>query len=201
MRRVPAGALTAAGVCLLVFGATAPPSAVPDTPRDLGRPPAAAPSAVPGQGAGEVPRRFALPGRAAVPVLPVGAGADGALRPPEAADGLGWWEGGARPGAARGTVLVAGHVDDRAGNPGAFAALAGMAPGDEVRVTAADGRDHTYRITARRTYAWDGLPDDLFDASGPHRLALITCTGTYDREAGRYTRNLVLYGELVRRPG
>ncbi|MFI6683960.1 sortase domain-bontaining protein [Streptomyces sp. NPDC050485] len=127
------------------------------------------------------------------PVVPVGATGDGALILPQDGRVGGWWALGAPVGAARGTVLVAGHVDTRAGL-GAFATLHGLPLGTKIGIRAANGRTYPYVITARRIYPQRGLPPDLFTRDGSHRLALVTCAGRYDRERGGYDSNLVLYG-------
>lgn len=126
-------------------------------------------------------------------VVPVAAHADGALALPGDLRTGGWWALGAQVGAAHGTVLIAGHVDNRADGPGPFAALHRAPVGARVEVTGADGGIRPYRVTARRTYPRRDLPADLFTRTGPHRLALLTCAGPYDRSAGRYRNNLVVY--------
>lgn len=126
-------------------------------------------------------------------IVPVAAGRDGALNLPEDARSGAWWALGAPVGAARGTVLVAGHVDTRRAGLGVFAALHALRPGTEIEVTGANRQAYRYVISARRTYPRQALPRDLFSRAGPHRLALVTCTGTYDRTTGGYDRNLVLY--------
>ncbi|MFF8674152.1 class F sortase [Streptomyces sp. NPDC015242] len=95
-------------------------------------------------------------------------------------------------GAPAGTVLIAGHVDTREGL-GPFAALHVIRVGARTEVTGADGAVRPYRVTARRTVAQHRLPAGLFTRGGPHRLALVTCAGPYDRASGRCARNLVLY--------
>jgi hypothetical protein len=68
--------------------------------------------------------------------------------------------------------------------PGATAA------GDQIRlITAAGAVD--YAVAARRTYARQRLPRDLFARGGPARLALITCGGRF--ADGHYDHNLVVY--------
>ncbi|MEU0184983.1 class F sortase [Streptomyces sp. NPDC006207] len=126
-------------------------------------------------------------------VVPVAARADGALDLPEDLHTGGWWALGAPLGAATGTVLIAGHVDSREDGLGTFAALYDIPVGGPITVTGADAKVRLYRVTARRTYQQERLPRDLFTRAGPHRLALITCAGPYDRAARRYERNLVLY--------
>ncbi|MEV4443433.1 class F sortase, partial [Streptomyces sp. NPDC049577] len=129
------------------------------------------------------------------PVVPVAGRPDGTLEVPAPPDTVGWWALGGRPGAARGTVLLAGHVDSRDRGLGAFAALYDVPLGAHAVVTGADGRRHTYVITARRAYRREALPRGLFSDTGRPRLALVTCTGTYDRARHRYAQNLVLIGE------
>lgn len=128
--------------------------------------------------------------RAEVEAVASTTGGDLAL--PSDGDRVGWWALGAAAGSSRGTLLLAGHVDTDAGL-GAFAALHDLDVDARVEVTAADGRVHGYRVTARRTYPRDELPTDLFSPDGPPRLALLTCAGDYDRGTGGYESNLVLY--------
>ncbi|MGW3245565.1 class F sortase [Streptomyces sp. NPDC001070] len=139
------------------------------------------------------PTRIHGPAGLDAAVVPVAARADGALDLPENLHTGGWWALGAAVGAATGTVLIAGHVDNRKDGVGPFAALYDIPVGGPITVTGADTKARTYRVTARRTYQQEHLPRDLFTRAGPHRLALITCAGPYNRAARRYERNLVLY--------
>ncbi|MER7620924.1 class F sortase [Streptomyces sp. NPDC126503] len=164
--------------------------------RDEGALPAALRTEDPGRAAPPPSPPVALavsgPHRLHVTVAAVAATREGDLDLPEDGGSAGWWALGAAPGAPRGTVLLAGHLDTPAG-PGSFEALHDVGVGTRVQVNSADGRVHAYRVTARRTYPRAHLPDDLFSAAGPARLALLTCAGDYDPEAGQYDENLVLY--------
>ncbi|MET9294980.1 class F sortase [Streptomyces sp. NPDC003077] len=170
------------------------------------RPPASLPRGLPGElpsstvsayrPPGSPPRRLRGPHHLSATVVPVATAAGGALNIPPGRDTAGWWALGAAPGDERGTVLIAGHLDTPAG-PAAFAALRPLALGQRVELATADGTAHAYRVTARRTYHRQDLPADLFTATGPARLALVTCTGSYDHARHRYTRNLVLYATPV----
>ncbi len=126
-------------------------------------------------------------------LVPVATTVDGALALPKDPDSGGWWALGASPGAARGTLLIAGHVDTRSTGLGSFAVLHGLRLGTRVEVSAANGHTYPYVVTARRTYPQQALPADLFTRNGAHVLALVTCAGGYDRAAGTYDSNLVLY--------
>lgn len=139
------------------------------------------------------PVRLRAPGLGLdVPLDAVGVAADGQMEVPEDADVAGWYRFGARPGDETGSVVVAGHVDDREG-PGAFLALTRAQEGEEVVVELEDGSELAYTVTARTTTDKKELPvDDLFDRDGPPRLQLVTCTGDWSASTGRYTDNLVL---------
>jgi predicted outer membrane protein len=145
------------------------------------------------------PTRLAVPGFVNAPVQPVATGGDGRLQVPKSAADVGWWATGAAPGSAGGTVLLAGHVDSARSARGVFAALSQVPVGAKVAVTGGDGDVHWYKIVARRTYPQNALPADLFHGAAKPRLALVTCIGSYDRSARRYTHNLVLYGVPVSR--
>lgn len=133
------------------------------------------------------------PGGLHAPLVPVAAAPDGALRLPGSGRVGGWWALGAATGAAEGTTLIAGHVDTRREGIGVFAALLPLEPGARIDVTAASGHVYHYVVIARRTYAQQSLPAALFSREGPHRLALVTCTGAYDRAKGGYDSALVVY--------
>jgi sortase (surface protein transpeptidase) len=137
-------------------------------------------------------------------LVPVAATPDGTLNLPKSGRLGGWWALGAATGSAEGTTLIAGHVDTRREGIGVFAALLTMEPGAAIEVAAANGHVYHYIVTARRTYAQRSLPTALFTRDGPHRLALVTCTGAYDRAKGGSNSALVVYaapsGNLIR-PG
>ncbi|MDQ1041228.1 hypothetical protein QFZ75_007644 [Streptomyces sp. V3I8] len=167
-------------------------------PADAGLLPAGVRGAATGAvSAASPPTRVRGPKGLDAAVVPVAAGADGTLALPQGVRTGGWWALGAAVGASRGTALIAGHVDTREDGLGPFAALHRTPLGARVEVAGADGRVRVYRVAARRTYRQERLPADLFTDDGPHRLVLVTCAGPYDRAAGRYQRNLVLYATPV----
>ncbi|MEV3993067.1 class F sortase [Streptomyces sp. NPDC049837] len=163
------------------------PGAAAARPTEAGRAPAYSP-----------PVSLSIPGHLRpTPVDPVTADAGGAMAVPESPTRLGWWALGAPPGAAHGTVLLAGHLDSAEEGAGPFEALHDVPMGTRAQVTTADGARHTYKIVARRTHAKKALPQDLFTPRGTARLALVTCAGDFDPDAHAYDENLVLYGEPV----
>lgn len=162
--------------------------------------PSAAPSAdVPASSAPATSADAARPVRVEIPAIGVdaapidlGIGADGELEVPADPDDVGWYVGGGRPGE-RGPTVVVGHVDALDG-PAVFADLATLGTGDTVVVHRADGRAVTYVVERAEDVEQDRFPTELvFGATAEDELRLITCTGPYDRDAGRYTQNRVVF--------
>ncbi|GAA1150041.1 hypothetical protein GCM10009630_55510 [Kribbella jejuensis] len=183
-RRLIGIAAIAGGLVMMLGGRVQNAGEVPDSGTAVADREAAVP-----------PVKLKLPGYLEATVRPVATSADGQLQVPASAD-VGWWAAGAAPGAAGGTVLLAGHVDTTRGL-GVFAPLSGVPIGQKVAVTAGDGDVHWYKIVARRTYKQSALPADLFHGAVKPRLALVTCTGPFDHKTRRYSDNLVLYGVPV----
>jgi hypothetical protein len=142
------------------------------------------------------PTRLGLPETVAT-VVPVAADRAGRLDVPDDPRTVGWWVGGAAPGASSGTVLVAGHVDSARSGPGPMAALYTVGPGDRVRLDTGAG-SVTYEVTGRRTYDKQRLPAALFAAGGSPRLALVTCGGEF--RDGHYDRNIVVFARPLAAP-
>lgn len=147
------------------------------------------------------PRRVEIPSLSiAAPVVARGLDATGAVDPPpyETPDTVGWYGDGVQPGAA-GAALLVGHVDTP-DDAAVFYGLSAAKPGGKVRVTRADGRIAEFTIDGVRV-----VPRDRFDAKkvyGPREknraeLRLITCGGTFDREARTYSANVVVSAYLT----
>lgn len=127
------------------------------------------------------------------PVDPVGIEPNGEMEIPDDVARTGWFEPGVRPGH-NGTAVLAGHVDSRAQGRGAFYQLRELAVDDLIVVTGEDGEAHSWRVVGRTSYGKTDIPlEDIFVQSGEPRLALITCGGPFDREAGSYEQNVVVY--------
>ncbi|WP_243740747.1 class F sortase [Streptomyces sp. 8K308] len=136
-------------------------------------------------------------------VVERGIDAAGGVEPPpfSSPDLVGWYAGGPTPGAAGSSVLV-GHVDTER-EPAVFHALSTVEPGAEVLVTRADGSVAEFTVRgvdlveraefdAERVYGPQGRPGRT-DAE----LRLITCGGTFDRERGSYSANVVVTAYLT----
>jgi len=131
------------------------------------------------------------------PVDAVGVADGGALDVPGDPGRLGWWIGSALPGDRRGTVLIAGHVDTAEDGRGALYRLEALPMGAPIEVRAGD-RTIAYRVTARRSYLKEQLPEELFRRGGAARLALVTCGGAFRH--GTYDHNVVVWATPVSSP-
>jgi len=165
------------------------------TPAPSTRPAPAGPS-----GVGILPPAAAPPVTLTIPsqqvravVLPV-ANVGGILQVPDDPAQLGWWNASAPVGAARGSVVIDGHVDSAVTGPGALFRLAELRAADRIVLGTATGLTRSYRVTGRRVYRKTaGLPSDIFDQLGAPRLVLISCGGPFDSAAGSYLDNVVVF--------
>ncbi|MBO3086148.1 class F sortase [Cellulomonas fengjieae] len=192
---------------------TAPATAPSPSPTSTAAEPTAEPTATGPQvpvrdatlGAQEPAPAAPAPVRLAVPdvgidmaVDPVGVRDDGEMEIPEDANRAGWYRFGPAPADPAGATVVAAHVDSVQTGIGQFARLLDVAVGATVTVTTADGVAHEYRVVTVEKVPKDGAPvDQWFDRSGAPRLVLVTCGGTFRRDIGHYTDNVVVTAEPI----
>ncbi len=173
--------------------ATAAP-VVPHVPiRDAALTAAQVPDAPP------APVRLEVPGVGIdMSVDPVGVTDAGTMELPEDADRAGWYEYGPTPSDARGSTLVAAHVDSRLTGIGPFARLREVTVGSPLTLTTADGVAHSYVVASVVKTPKDEAPvDEWFDRTGTPRLVLVTCGGQWIRAAGHYSDNVVVTASPV----
>ncbi|QJY45270.1 sortase domain-bontaining protein [Pseudonocardia broussonetiae] len=108
----------------------------------------------------------------------------------------GWFTGGPTPGAD-GPAVIAGHVG-MGGAAGPFAHLAEVVAGDEVSVRRADGTDAVFTVYRVERVAREAFraAEVYGDTAGPE-LRLITFGGVFDRGAGPYPDNVVVWARLA----
>lgn len=98
-----------------------------------------------------------------------------ALTPPSDASTVGWWSGGAQPGAARGSAVITGHTVHNGG--GAFDDLDQLVPGSVVQLATVRG-PLRYKVVTVTTYRKATLAKraaQVLDQGVPGRLVLVTC--------------------------
>jgi hypothetical protein len=125
--------------------------------------------------------------------VPVGTDGSGALDLPDGTGTLGWWVGSALPGASRGTVVLAGHIDTVREGPGVMAAVVQQHVGAQLELVDRGGSTTGYRIVAVRSYPKTALPAAVFAGTGRPRLVLVSCGGTFDEQRHHYSDNIVVY--------
>jgi len=149
--------------------------------------------AVPVPAADAAPVRLRIPAIGVdAPVERLGLDADGALGVPDDFGSAGWYERGPRPGET-GPAVVAGHVDSHRA-PAVFFRLGELGPGEEVVVAYSDGTDVRFRTYHRARYPKDDFPTAAVYANTARpELRLVTCGGSFDRSAGHYRDNVVVW--------
>lgn len=164
---------------------------------------AAGPELLPGSPVAEplrpsAPVRIRIPGiRVDAPMMRLGLGPDGSLDVPPAGntDIVGWYKDGTPPGA-KGSAIVAGHVDNAQG-PSVFYNLGTLKKGSTVEVLRQDGRTAVFTLDGIEVYDSKDFPDKrVYGASEHASLRLITCGGGFSPSTG-YEGNVVAYAHLT----
>jgi hypothetical protein len=116
----------------------------------------------------------------------------GALVPPSDNTLAGWYGAGPAPGDP-GPAVLTGHVDG-VGGPAVFFRLRDVAVGDPVLVGRADGTTVRFTVTRVVRYAKGAFPTaEVYGPTPDPQLRLITCGGVFDRAAGSYRDNVVIF--------
>lgn len=130
-------------------------------------------------------------------VTRLGLNADRTVEVPKDADDTGWYRHGPAPGE-NGSAVILGHVDSTTG-PAVFYRLKSLERGDKVAVKLSDDSVAHYQVVRVTQYANEDFPAPKVYASSAGRpaLNLVTCGGEYDREAGGYQSNVVVYTKYL----
>jgi sortase (surface protein transpeptidase) len=109
-----------------------------------------------------------------------------------------WFRYSVTPGR-QGPSVIIGHVDSAAAGPSVFYELGRLHPGDRADVVRADGATVTFEVTEVAVYPKDAFPTDrVYGPTPGPELRLITCGGSFDRGAGSYRDNTVVYAREIR---
>ena len=123
--------------------------------------------------------------------------AHGVMEPPDGPEDVAWYGFTARPGSGSNAVFSA-HVDYHGYGPAVFADLKKLEKGDLVEVHTADGAVYRYEVTLSLSYPAETAPfEDIVGPTSREVITLITCAGTFDQAARRYSHRLVVRAERV----
>ena len=128
-------------------------------------------------------------------IVPVGLLENGDMEVPSF--GLaGWYKLGPLPGANGPAVIVA-HLDTKKG-PAVFYGLRELQPGDEIVVYGREGDMARFVVDTTEQQLKTELPvERIWNDTWEPVIRLITCAGDFDRSAGHYLSNMIVYGHLV----
>jgi hypothetical protein len=143
---------------------------------------------------------------------PLGLNPDGTLEVPpvDRPEAAGWYAGKDKanpgdeiqPGEQGGAVIAAhvdGVIDGKRGQPGLFYRLHELKPGDEILIDRKDGSKARFLVDRVEQHPKDSFPHEAtYGATRVKQLALVTCTGDFNRAAHSYESNLVVYSHLDR---
>lgn len=107
-----------------------------------------------------------------------------------------WYRLGPTPGAA-GPAVILGHINGN-GEDGIFARLHELKPGDQVKVSRADGKTAVFTVTKLEQIPKNAFPTQAIYGDTPGaELRLITCGGSFDRSKRSYNDNIIAFAALT----
>jgi sortase (surface protein transpeptidase) len=143
------------------------------------------------------PRMLAIPRLdLKMPITSVTVDDTGAMAVPTRPTEIGWYAYGPRPGSARGSAVLGGHVDSREYGVGPLVALKQLRRGDDIVITTNRSTER-FRVSTIRLIGKRDLDlRDVFTREGQPLLRILTCGGTY-RRSGGYQANVVVTARPV----
>ena len=181
----------------------APPAAGPDaaisrvSERLSGSPTGGANQSRADRGEPGPPRMLAIPRLdLKMPITAVTIDDTGAMALPTRPTEIGWYAYGPRPGSARGSAVLGGHVDSREYGVGPLVVLKQLRRGDDIVITSNKGTERFQVTTIRLIGKQDLDLRDVFTREGKPLLRILTCGGTY-RRSGGYQANVVVTARPV----
>ena len=145
-----------------------------------------------------------LPASLKIPAIQVssdvsrlGLNEDDTVEVPKDPATVGWYGLGPTPGQAGSSVML-GHRDSKQG-AAVFYRLQDLKPADRVAVRLSDRAIAHFEVTRVVSYANEKFPAQKVYAVKTPRpvLNLVTCGGEYDRSAGGYQSNVVVYTKYL----
>jgi hypothetical protein len=107
-----------------------------------------------------------------------------------------WYRLGPTPGAA-GPAVILGHVNGD-GKEGIFARLNEVKPGDQVKVSRADGKTAVFTVTKLQQVAKAAFPTaEVYGDTSAAELRLVTCGGGFDATRHSYADSIIAFATLT----
>jgi hypothetical protein len=131
-------------------------------------------------------------------LVPLGLNPDRTVSVPPVSQPLqaSWYRLGPTPGAL-GPAVILGHINGN-GQDGIFARLHELRPGDEVKVSRADGKTALFTVTRLDQVSKDAFPTQaVYGDTNAAELRLITCGGSFDKAKHSYRDNIIVYAALT----
>ncbi|MDT7680160.1 MAG: hypothetical protein QOG57_470 [Pseudonocardiales bacterium] len=131
-------------------------------------------------------------------LVPLGLNANRTVTVPPVATPMqaGWYRLGPAPGAP-GPAVILGHVNGD-GKEGIFARLNEVKPGDQVKVSRADGKTAVFTVTKLQQVAKNAFPTTAVYGDTPAaELRLVTCGGDFDQSKHSYADSIIAFATLT----
>ncbi len=129
----------------------------------------------------------------------LGLNEDKTVEVPVGYEQVGWYKFGPTPGEL-GPAVILGHVDSVDG-PAVFWSLGQLTAGDEIFIDREDGSTARFVVTELKKVSQNDFPSQVVYGDIDHAgLRLITCSGTFNRGAQRYSHNLIVFAKLAEEP-
>lgn len=123
----------------------------------------------------------------------VGQDSKGLMEIPKDIETAGWFELGKKPGEI-GSAVIAGHYGLYAGKPTIFNELNKLKAGDEVITEDEIGTRVSFIVKEIRRYDPTANTTDIFSSDDEKaHLNLITCDGTWNKDAKSFDQRLVVF--------
>lgn len=126
-------------------------------------------------------------------VTPESVDAAGAMALPKNAADAGWYRFSPGLGEATGATVIAAHIDSWHDGIGPFSRLKNAVAGDTLTLSGSSGSTDEYTVTeVRQVGKIDAPMAEVFDLTGPPRVALVTCGGVFNSKTGHYLDNVIV---------
>jgi LPXTG-site transpeptidase (sortase) family protein len=133
------------------------------------------------------------------PIVSIAMSRDRVLTPPANPQDVGWWNASAKPGAAAGQTIIAGHTVHTGG--GQFDHLGNIEKGAEIAIVRKRSTEHyvaTKVFTLSKKQVSERARRLFGQGRAKNRLVLITCGDWTGRE---YLTNVFVYAKPVAESG